>query len=176
MSEYQKELFDRFKEKKPKLKRFTEKIPKRNQLYVRAPLENIVIVAIVFILALVVAFALGIESGKSKATQSEKRKTQSEELSSAGETEQYVRTIAQSPKEATKTRGPYTLQLISYKEKPLAEKEKNNLLMKRKDAFIIPSGSWFQVCVGSYANKEEAREDMRNFSGRYKGCFIKKIR
>ena len=46
---------------------------------------------------------------------------------------------------------------------------------KRKgyQASMMRKNGWYQVCVGSYLNKKEAEADFKNFSQKYKDCFLR---
>jgi len=41
-------------------------------------------------------------------------------------------------------------------------------------SWIIPSGEYYQVCVGQYLNKDDASKDLRAFSRKYKDCFLRR--
>lgn len=69
---------------------------------------------------------------------------------------------------------PYTLQLVTYKKKDWAEKEADKLREKGYLVTIIPSGDYYQVCVGYYASKEEAQRDLKLFRSKYKDCFLRR--
>ncbi len=69
---------------------------------------------------------------------------------------------------------PYTIQLVTYKKKDLAEAEVAGLRRKGFYSAIIPSGDYFQVSVGLYATKEDAKKYLRYFGSRYKGCFLRR--
>lgn len=63
--EYQEELFDEFKKEKGRFKKIADKIiRKQPKFYIHLPMENIVFAAIIGIMCMVVAFALGVERGK----------------------------------------------------------------------------------------------------------------
>lgn len=69
---------------------------------------------------------------------------------------------------------PYTIQLVTYKQKELAEKESAVFRSKGYYSTLIPNGDYFIVCVGQYANKEEARKDLKLFGAKYKDCFLRR--
>ena len=52
--------------------------------------------------------------------------------------------------------GTYTIQLATYRRKDQAETEVVRLKKKGHDAFIIPSGKFFQVCVEKFEKRPEA--------------------
>lgn len=69
---------------------------------------------------------------------------------------------------------PYTLQIVTYKRQDLAEKDVAYWRSKGFYTVIIPSGNYFQVCVGQYNGKEEAESDRRFFASRYKGVYLRR--
>ncbi|OGW84016.1 MAG: hypothetical protein A3C47_01415 [Omnitrophica bacterium RIFCSPHIGHO2_02_FULL_51_18] len=69
---------------------------------------------------------------------------------------------------------PYTIQLVTYKKEDLAEKEVAGLRKKGHTAFIIPSGDYYQVCAGQYVSKEDAHRNLKNFSDKFRDCFIRR--
>jgi hypothetical protein len=69
---------------------------------------------------------------------------------------------------------PYTIQLTTSKKKDLAEKEVDAIQKKGYFSFIIPSGDYFQVCVGQYATKDEAKNDLKIFGSKYKDCYLRR--
>ena len=185
-NEYQKELFEEYKQEKSKFEKIVDKINvKRKKLYLHAPLENAVFAVIITIMCVIVAFALGVERGKRLIV-----KSVDEEI----EVSTPVQSVPQielgpievgKPKEEEPAKAPnatdvtnaakrYTIQVISYKQKNLAEAEKNKLLNKNVNAYIIPSGSWYQVCAGGYDTVEKAKEALIKIEKDYKGSFIRK--
>lgn len=69
---------------------------------------------------------------------------------------------------------PYTIQLVTYKKKDLAEKEVAGIRRNGFYSSIIASGDYYQVCVGQYATKEEAKKDLKVFGSKYKDCFLRR--
>jgi len=167
--EYQKELFEKFGGKKGKIKRITDRITRRQRKpYLYVSLENAVFAAIIAVMCVIVAFAMGVERGKRVVVPP---------LTRQKEFTPFVPPIKEKEIKAAERKEPaaiYAIQLISFKEKRPAEKEKRKLLDKNIKAFIVPSGGWFQVCVGGYDDINEARKVLEGFSKEYEGCFIRK--
>ncbi|MGB2705663.1 MAG: SPOR domain-containing protein [Candidatus Omnitrophota bacterium] len=162
--EYQKELFEEFGEQKSKLKRIAERITQRQRkFYLRVSLENVVFAAIIAVMCVIVAFAMGVERGKRVAPPLAPQKKVTPPAK-----EPEIKAVKQ------RTTRTYAIQLISYRKKRLAEKEKRKLLDKNIEAFIVPSGEWFQVCAGGYGDIKDAKAGLKQFSKDYKGCFIRK--
>jgi len=185
--EYQDEFFGEFKEEKGKIKKITDKITQgHKKLYLNLPAENIVFAVIIIIMAVVIAFALGVERGKRLAKAKVDSRTAYEEASAREDKVRMtpVEIAAEEIKESKEEKAtllkaqekskPYTIQLISYKKEQRAVYEKDRLLKSNVTAFIVPSGDWYQVCAGGYENIKEAKRALENFTKKYKGCFIRK--
>ncbi len=69
---------------------------------------------------------------------------------------------------------PYTIQLVTYKKQDLAEKETANLRRSGYFSLIVPNGEFFEVRAGQYASKEEAKKDLKFFTSRYPGCYLRR--
>lgn len=69
---------------------------------------------------------------------------------------------------------PYTIQLVTHKKKEYADHEASLLRRSGYPAIILQKGGYFVVCVGQYANKEEAKRDLKLFANKYKGCFLQR--
>jgi len=204
-TEHQNELFREYEKKRGGIEKIAEKITeKRKRLFVTVALENMVFGAIVVIMCIVTAFALGVERGK-RLEQGRAPETKESPGSPAAKPRVKLEPIKISkatpepevipPKKKGKKAGRpviektigttvqkepvagmrYTVQLISYKQENLAVKEKNKLLKKKIDAFIAKSGKWYQVCVGKYKDMREASEGLKKFQRKYRGCFIRNI-
>lgn len=176
-SEHQNELFREFEKKRGGIEIVRDKIiEKRKKLYLNIPLENAVFGAIVIMMCVVTAFALGVERGKRLNVKSAPAKDTIEIEDQVKEPVQLVPIeIAESPKKPVLKIMRYTVQLISYKKKKRAEKEIQKLGSQNVQAFITTSGNWYQVCAGSYNDIKEAKEALGNYKVNYKGCFVKNI-
>ncbi len=56
--------------------------------------------------------------------------------------------------------GSYTIQLVTYKEESLAQKKVQALASQGLEGFLIPSGSYYQVCVNGFAKRQEASQNL----------------
>src|SRR3989338_3775182 len=72
------------------------------------------------------------------------------------------------------TGKPYRIQLATYKKRDMAEKEAVDLRRGGHASLIVPNGGFFELRVGEYANKEEAKKDLKFFASRYSGCYLRK--
>ncbi len=176
----QSELFEEFKKEKGKFEQFASKITgKQQKLYVSQPLENVIFASIIVMLSIVVSFALGVERGKNINREGrEVVEAPPEEtitlaaIEVTGPEAKPPQTRAPVP-EKNNVKARYTIQLVSYKSPDQAEKEKNKLLNKNIDAFIMPSGNWYQICAGGYKDMDEAKSALKKFKLDYKDSFIR---
>ena len=70
--------------------------------------------------------------------------------------------------------GNYTIQLVTHVNENVAKKEMLSLKNKGYKPFVIPSGKYIQVCVGSYPEKEDAIQSLKKFKNMYGDCFVRK--
>ncbi|MGH7198383.1 MAG: SPOR domain-containing protein [Candidatus Omnitrophota bacterium] len=82
--------------------------------------------------------------------------------------------IETRPAQAPDPTKPYTLQLITYRKKDLAENEVEDLRRRGFQAFTAQKGDYYLVCSGQYGSKEEADRDLKALRARYKDCFLKR--
>lgn len=71
----------------------------------------------------------------------------------------------------------YTVQLVTYDNELLAQREIKRLKSKGLDSFVIPSGSYFQVCVNYFESRTQARDFLKQFSDntRYPDAYIRPV-
>ena len=76
--------------------------------------------------------------------------------------------------------GTYTIQLATYRRKDQAETEVLRLKKKGHDAFIIPSGKFFQVCVEKFEKRPEAFQKLLELKSGgldrvYQGAYVRPL-
>ena len=73
--------------------------------------------------------------------------------------------------------GKFTVQLVTYDDKVLAEKELTRLKSKGYEGFLIPSGRYYQVCANYFDDKSKARSHLEEFkqTGRYPDAYIRPV-
>lgn len=177
----QGELFEEFSKKEPRLKHLARSIlPRRRSRIVQMSLEKVGILAIFVILGFIMFFALGVEIGKKQKGGETNRKilsvskeTSVEPLSKGADTDIPEETSVEATGDFEAAKKPYTIQVISYSDKKKAMDKVKELEANGKQASIIQSKQWFQVCSGAYKNKEDAAYDLEQFSKKYKGCFLR---
>ncbi len=70
--------------------------------------------------------------------------------------------------------GNYTIQLVTHINDKVAKKEFLALGNKGYKPFIIQSGKYIQICVGSYPDKDNASQSLKKFKTLYGDCFVRK--
>lgn len=163
--------------KKPKL--FT-----RKKIHILLSYENIVLFGIVFLMVLVLIFSLGVERGKriNIAKRDSVNQTIEEKYKDAISTEEDV-TVGKDSLNLKKPEDKkveltafYTIQVITYKEGPMVEKEMQRLREKGYHPFVIPHGNLRQICVGKFESRSLAEKALIRLRRRYKDCFIRRIK
>jgi len=76
--------------------------------------------------------------------------------------------------------GTYTIQLATYRRKDQAETEVLRLKKRGHDAFIIPSGKFFQVCVEKFEKRPEAFQKLLELKSGgldrvYQGAYVRPV-
>ena len=73
--------------------------------------------------------------------------------------------------------GKYTIQLVTYKDAKMAEREATRLKSNGHDSFVIPSGSYFQVCANFAETHSKAKLLLKQLreTGRYPDAFIRPV-
>jgi len=86
-----------------------------------------------------------------------------------------------TPKEISKTtkkrkdKTEYVIQVATYKNKKLAEKEKERLKKKGLPVILSRKGKYLVIFVGKFSTKEEAKQKLNFLKARYKDCFIRRL-
>ncbi len=69
----------------------------------------------------------------------------------------------------------YTVQVASYKQESYAQKEVGVLQKKGYEAFVVAKGSFSIVCVGQFAQKDEAQKISKKLKSIYKDNLIRSL-
>ena len=67
----------------------------------------------------------------------------------------------------------YTVQVVTYRTPSRAKKEMDVLQNKGYEPFLIPSGEYYQVCVGKYQTRKDATMMLAVLKKRYDDAFIR---
>ena len=74
-----------------------------------------------------------------------------------------------------KIKTGYVIQVATYKNKKLAEKEKKKLEKKGFPVILSRRGKYLVIFVGKFPTKEEAKQKLNFLKARYKDCFIRRL-
>ena len=138
--------------------------------------ERIVLLAIGFIITAVVSFSLGVEKGRRLALQSAASRFDIA-LSSKVVPEQKpeTQTVQDKPRPVNSLQQNYTIQLASYQNKTLAQRQAGLLKKNGLAALVISKGNYNILCVGSFHNKETAKPLLSQLRKKYQDSFIRRL-
>lgn len=164
-------------------------------------LDKIILWSLLNITAMVFIYSAGIEHGIKNGQQSNAPDTKVAEIllsakdeaseanikpeaSSQENQPQTASTGPDTPAAAETTvalkTGTYTIQLATYRRKDQAETEVARLKKKGHDAFIIPSGKFFQVCVEKFEKRPDAFQKLFELKSGgldriYQGAYVRPV-
>ncbi len=162
--------------------------------------ENIIILAIAFVMATVLSFSLGVERGKGmvnsqgntmkslpvgkvensrreaifrKATPAEQRPMVTEvTVVDRGTALVAAKVIDPQP---TDMRSSFTVQVASYKQQKYAEKEAATLKRIGHEIFVMSKGNYSIVCVGKFSTPRDAQKLLSQMRNKYKDCLVRRF-
>ncbi len=149
--------------------------------------EQILFTAIGGLIAIVVAFSLGVEKGKSitRAYENPVAETRMvpEEVKEVTlrpkeiELPPVIITPKQNKEASTPKSEPkgYTIQVASYKDKKSVERLIGEFHSKGQKSFSLPKGELLIVCVGNYQNPTEASKASKVLKKYFPDCFVRKL-
>ncbi len=196
--ERQQELFEEFSPSSPKRVERIPSLAKSNKpILITTTTEQILLASIVCILILCSVFFIGVLRGKSLQTSVMQDPVNSQRPIDSVRPAAPTRAAMASPLSAAPSSGvvgkgssttvaastsmeapystkPYTIQLVTHRGKQMAETEVSNLRRSGLISFIIPSGEYYQVCVGQFSSKDEAKKKLKSLSGRFKDSFVRR--
>ena len=81
------------------------------------------------------------------------------------------------PLESDFTNAKFTIQVASYKNKPMAEKMLSRVKISGYPAYLVhkdlkDQGMWFRIYVGKFSTKSQAKEFLVKFKSDFPGSFI----
>jgi len=171
IQETQQELFQEFSEKSNRPERLPSVTKTQKPILLSTNIEQIILAGILLILSFCLMFFLGVLRGQSL---SRSRTPVAIETRTAEPEIKPPSAPAAALPVGQNLNKPYTIQLVTYKKKELAEKDVAEFRRRGVAAMIITSGDYYQVCAGQYFNKEEAKKDLKLFSARYRDCFLRR--
>lgn len=69
----------------------------------------------------------------------------------------------------------FTVQVASYKADSAANREADNLRKKGFEVFVLPKGDYFILCVGKFAQSNEAKKFSGKLKSRYKDNMVRRF-
>lgn len=149
--------------------------------------EQILFTAIGGLIAVVIAFSLGVEKGKSITQSYESPMVETRVAAPVlPPAEKVIPTIELPPvvvvprqnKEASapkiESKG-YTIQVASYKDKKSVEKLVGEFHSKGQKSFSLAKGELLIVCVGNYPNPTDASKAAKTLKKQFPDCFVRKL-
>ena len=185
--EMQQELFSEFSNSAKSAERFGSLNKAHKPILFSTSIEQIILLSITLILLCCFMFFLGVLRGKSLVFRPPQRVLQNkivapvlrpDEMSgasfNAGNVKAVNESAARGVSETPNVSRPYTLQLSTYKKQEFAEKEVAVLRQSGYFASVVSNDGFYEVYVGQYATKEDAKMDLKIFKPKYKDCFLKR--
>lgn len=71
--------------------------------------------------------------------------------------------------------GRYTIQVASFKASSLAQKEAKELEKRGFSTIVSSKGKYVILCVGNFADREEAKTVLSQLKKKYGDCFIRRL-
>lgn len=171
----------------------------------RFNLENLIVINILVVILLIVTFSFGVKRGKKLVLldipHGQKKSLKIEEsaiIEPIVQPEIAAETVAgqgdsttvvlsmEAPVEKAITiplekllsqsiENSFTIQVASFQAKESAQKEATRLKQKGYETFIMSKGKHSIVCVGKFAQKEEAKAFMPKLKTRYSDCLVRRL-
>lgn len=140
--------------------------------------EKTILILIGFMITGIIAFSLGIERGKRGAVLSG-------HTPPAGIQPPLDIKEASSPKyrseeplirkHAVIDAQGYTIQVASYKVRPLAQKEAQALKKKGYSSLLLAKNGYTILCVGNFSEREKAMPLLSELKKHYRDCLIRRL-
>lgn len=178
--ETQQELFQEFSTTPKKTERFPMVSRTQKPILFSTNTEQLLMAGILFILTLCGVFFLGVMRGKVLAGLTSgpvilNTAPVPAPIVSAQPSVVRPAPAAPMPVATQIPTKPYTLTLVTHRKKEMAEAEMNAIRGQGFYSFVRKSGDYFEVCVGQYASRDEAKRDLARFSHKYKDCFLRRV-
>ena len=192
-TEFQNELFEEIvKPGKEKRAPKSRHVARQYRFLFNISYEQFVFLAIALIMIMVLIYSLGVEKGRKLAavkkpvvpapaeygTEPEEKyeETMGKESETIPTHQAEVKKIPK-PVRVEAVKGPskpYTIQVATYWSKPNAKKELDKLKKLGMDPLIISNNGKYELCVGVYADRDDAREIIKKLKKDYKDCFLRR--
>ena len=174
---YQEELFKEFAQETPQRKKnpFAIGVSLAQRSFALS-FEKLLFISMIAIISLVLVFAIGVERGKQLKIPIPEVRLVTPLVIPPEPEPQRTETISSKPPVAAmpKETKPYTLQIVTYRDKKSAEKTVSELRSKGYDSFVASKGNFLAICIGKYPSLEDASKIAKSFRKQYPDCFVRK--
>jgi len=167
----EKDLFDQLQSADREIKKKTKLILPNIKKSLILSYENVIFIAIGFVMSCIIFFSLGVEAGRRNISHSSTRgRAASEEVKNS---EKITKEKKAEKSKIRKTEG-YIIQLAAFNKKLPAEAEKTKLQKRGYHADVRQSGNYYQLYIQGFDSTEKAQEILSKLKEKYKDCYIKK--
>ncbi len=160
-----------------------------NWVFVRlSGYEKTIMTVIGIVIIGIIAFSAGVERGKRLSVAVRARETPPVPVSEVKKTVVTVPApLVAAPREAVKQpqksapplkfleKQGYVIQLASFKNRSLADKEAKELKKLGFSPVILPKGNYSILCVGNIGDKQAATTLLSQLRKRYTDCYIRRL-
>jgi len=141
--------------------------------------DNIVIISISIILALIFSFSIGVEKGKRISFNQITKRPEQKEIQQTIKLPQPVKQpIKEKIEASTEDKNKitkYTVQVATYKTDSHVKKEAQRLKKQGYDTTVVPNGKWKELCVGNFNDRSQAKISLKKLKKKYRDCFIRRL-
>lgn len=169
----EEDLFDQFQTADKKIRRKTRLLLPRLKNSITVSYENIILLAIGFIMSCVIFFSLGVERGRNDIGHVRQEPIQVRRIEEKPQVEKAIvdKEVVQKKRDA----GKYAIQLASFKKIEAAERELGILKKEGYNADIKKSGDYYQLYIGGFGEKKEVEKILKELKKRYTDSYIKNL-
>ena len=144
-------------------------------------IDNLIIIFISIILAIIFSFSLGVEKGKRININKIAKRSEKEIIQQTAKTtavKQHIKKEEKKGKISTDVKekvSKYTVQVATYKKGSYVKKEAQRLEKEGYKIIVVPKGKFIELCVGSFNDKNQAKLSLKKLRKKYQDCFIRRL-
>ncbi|MBU1007201.1 MAG: SPOR domain-containing protein [Candidatus Omnitrophica bacterium] len=163
-SKGEKDLFDQLQSADREIRKKTKILLPNIKKNINLSYENIIFIAIGFVMSCIILFSFGVEKGKRDAA-----------LTTAGNEKKIAFTEIEGAAIVEDHSTGYVVQLAAFNKRSSAEEEQGRLQKQGYRAEIRQSGSYYQLYVEGFQSMEKAQKAKNDLKEMYKDCYIKTL-
>ncbi|MCP4649948.1 MAG: SPOR domain-containing protein [PVC group bacterium] len=180
-TEVQPELFSGI-DKRNKRKSFKKNVFSINyKSAISVSIDSLIVIIISLLMVNLLCFVIGIERGKHIIKVSNDKIRTTTRAKAKPIAPKVVTSPVVAPKVAVKKVEPskkknnngYTIQLVTYNNNGIAEKEVTRLKANGVNGFVLKKGDYYVVYGGVFNTEKTAKKKLNSFKKRYKDCFVR---